>query len=113
MILSYTEEDVNEILEHLKQHPEDSEKWHRLGVAYLSMKNQDEAEKAFQQCLKLDKDNPFALGDLGALYITKGKAKKAIKSLEKSLKISPDKHEYWLALGVAYLQRNRVHLRIV
>jgi len=53
----------------------------------------DKAEDAFKRCFKLDKNNPYALSDLGGLYSLKGKNKQAIKHLEKSVKIEPGKFE--------------------
>ncbi|MHA3963875.1 MAG: tetratricopeptide repeat protein [Candidatus Thorarchaeota archaeon SMTZ1-45] len=103
--MSDTEKDVQRLIEDLGVNPKDSQKWHTLGVAYLSLNEAEKAEDAFQKCLKLDKNNAFAHGDLGGLYILRGKNKKAIKHLEKSVKLEPGKFEYWSALGVAYFQR--------
>ncbi len=105
--MSSTEKDVQKLVEDLGVNPKDSEKWHVLGVAYLSLNEADKAEDAFKQCLKLDKNNAFAHGDLGGLYILRGKNKKAVKHLEKSVKLEPGKFEYWSALGVAYFQKGK------
>jgi cytochrome c-type biogenesis protein CcmH/NrfG len=105
--VSYSAEDVQKLVDELTKTPNDSEKWHILGVAYLSLNEADKAENAFKHCLKLDKDNAYALGDLGSLYILKGKNKQAIQHLERSVKIEPSKFEYWSALGVAYFQKGK------
>lgn len=103
--MSYSKKDVQKLVEDLGINPDDAEKWHVLGVAYLSLNEAEKAIDAFKRCLKLDESHVFALGDLGGLYILKGKNRQAIKHLEKSLKLEPGKFEYWSALGVAYFQK--------
>ncbi|MBN2230739.1 MAG: tetratricopeptide repeat protein, partial [Candidatus Thorarchaeota archaeon] len=105
--MTYSEEDIQAMIEDLKENPDDSTKWHLFGVALLSIGRYDEAENAFRHCMKIDKNNAFALGDLGGLYILKRKPKDAIKYLENSVRLMPENHEYWSALGIAYLQRNK------
>ena len=73
-----TQDDAQNLAEELKDDPDDAEKWIKLGMVYLSMKHWSSAEIAFKQCLKLDKQHPLALGELGSLYILKGKTKAAI-----------------------------------
>ncbi len=103
--VSYNKKDVQKLVDDLGVNPDDSEKWHVLGVAYLSLGEAEKAIDAFKRCLKLDENNTFALGDLGGLYILKGKNRQAVKHLEKSLKLEPGNFEYWSALGVAYFQK--------
>ncbi len=103
--VSYSKKDVQKLVDDLGVNPDDAEKWHVLGVAYLSLKEAEKAIDAFKRCLKLDENHVFALGDLGGLYILKGKNRQAIKHLEKSLKLEAGKFEYWSALGVAYFQK--------
>ncbi|MFW9786517.1 MAG: tetratricopeptide repeat protein [Candidatus Thorarchaeota archaeon] len=102
--MSQLEKDIQKLIDDLGVNPKDADKWHTLGVAYLQLKEADKAEDAFKRCLKLDKNHANALGDIGSLYILRGKNRKAIKHLEKSVKIEPGKFEYWCALGVAYFQ---------
>lgn len=103
--VSYDEKDIQKLVEELEENPNDSLKWHVLGVAYLSLNEAKKAEDAFKRSLTLDKNNSWALGDLGSLYILKGKNKQAIEHLEKSVKIELNRFEYWSALGVAYFQK--------
>ena len=102
--MNFTQDDAQKLAEELKDNPNDAEKWHRLGVGYLSLKQWSNGEIAFKQCLKLDKENSLALGELGSIYVLKWKTKDAIKNLKKSLKIEPGYYEYWSSLGIAYLQ---------
>ena len=108
MTIQPSEDNVHALEEYLKRNPEDSKKWHQIGVAYLSIHRVEDAEKAFKRCLKLEKNHPYALGDLGGLYILKMKPKDAVKVLKKCLKLIPETHEYWSALGVAYLQSHKL-----
>ena len=103
--VSYTKDDVQKLIDDLGVKPEDAAKWHVLGVAYLSLNEADKAEDALKRCLKIDKNHVFALGDLGGLYILKGKTKQAIKHLERCVKLEPSNYEYWSTLGVAYFQK--------
>ncbi|MHA2222459.1 MAG: tetratricopeptide repeat protein, partial [Candidatus Thorarchaeota archaeon] len=105
--MTFTPEDAFRLAEELKVKPDDAEKWHILGVGYFSLKQYSNAELSFKQCLKLEKEHPSALGELGSLYILKGKTRAAIKNLERSLKIDPGQHKYWSNLGRAYLQGSR------
>jgi cytochrome c-type biogenesis protein CcmH/NrfG len=105
--MSYTDEDIAAMVNNLKENPQDSSQWHTLGVALLSVRQIDAAEDAFRECLRFDKDNELALGDLGALMVLRGKQKEAVGYLEKSLKLNPSNHEYWCTLGIAQLQRNK------
>ena len=98
---------VRKLIEDLGVNPNDPEKWYVLGEAYLSLNEGGEAEQAFNRCLKLDKNHAFALGKLGWLYILWGKNKKAIKHLEKSVKLEPGNFEFWSSLGLAYFQRGK------
>ena len=107
VIVSQTEKEIQKLIEDLGLNPKDAEKWHSLGVVYLSMNQTDKAEDAFKQCLELNKNHAFALGDLGGLYILKGKNKKAVKYLERSVRLEPGKFEYWSTLGVAYVQKGK------
>lgn len=105
--MTNTQDDAQNLAEELKDKPNEPDKWHKLGVVYLSMKQWNNAEISFKQCLKLDKQHSLALGELGSLYILKGKTKAAIKNLEKSLKIDPGQYEFWSSLGIAYLKQSR------
>ena len=101
--MPFTQDDAQRLAEELKDNPSDSEKWMTLGEGYLSLKQYTNAEIAFKQCLKLTKEHPAALGELGSLYVLKGKTRAAIKNLEKSLKLDPSRDDFWANLGSAYL----------
>ena len=87
--VTFTQDDAQKLAEELKDNPDDTEKWHKLGTGYLSLKQVSNAEIAFKQCLKLEKNYPPGLGGLGSVLILKGKTKAAIKNLENCLKLEP------------------------
>lgn len=101
------EDDARNLLEALRDIPNDIEKLYKLGEVYLSIKQINEAEKVFTQCIQLDNKHHHAFGKLGIVYLLKGKPKKAIKYLKKCLEIEPSYYEYWLSLGSAYLLMNK------
>jgi len=59
-----TKDDAQNLAEELKDNPNNPEKWHKLGVVYLSIKHWSSAEIAFKQCLKLNKEHPLAFTKL-------------------------------------------------
>ena len=99
--------DVQKLIEDLGVNPNDAEKWHVLGEAYLSLKEGGKAEDAFKRCLKLDRNHAITHGKLGWLYILWGKNKQAIKHLEKSVELEPGNFEFWSSLGLAYFQKGK------
>ena len=101
--MAYTEDDVFELVQYLRDYPEDADKWHHLGVIFLSMNKVEDAENAFRHCLKIDKNNGRAHGDLGSILILKGKTKDAIRHLQHSVKILPETHDEPSYIGTAYV----------
>ena len=60
-----------------------------LGIAYMSEKDWDSAQKEFRTALSLNPDNAEIYDRLGVLFARKEKWEKARKAFKSALKLSP------------------------
>jgi tetratricopeptide (TPR) repeat protein len=70
--------------------PKDAESWVMLGRLYRASNQSPEAEKAFNQALKVDPENEDALTGLAMLYADLGDTKSAIEKLKAVTEKSPN-----------------------
>jgi len=89
----------------------DPEIWNFLGLAYWNIGNLEDAQKAFEKSISLDKKFPIPYNNLGSLYFSIFKETKDIKVYEKALEkykkaveLDPFYQTAYHGLGVAYLQ---------
>ncbi len=75
-----------------------------LGNAYTRLNNFAEAEKAYQEALKINPNHTATLSNLGVAYYQQGRLEEAMSTFEKALKISPTDAETYYLLGAAQLQ---------
>jgi tetratricopeptide (TPR) repeat protein len=86
--------------------PKDKESWVMLGRLYRLSTNSVEAEKAYDNALKVDPDDEDALTGLAQLYADLGDTPKAIEKLKAVTDKNPSKNTL-VALATAYEnQRN-------
>jgi tetratricopeptide (TPR) repeat protein len=86
--------------------PKDTESWVMLGRLYRIATNSVEAEKAYNNALKVDPDNEDALTGLAQLYADLGDTPKAIEKLKAVTDKNPSESTL-VALATAYEnQRN-------
>jgi tetratricopeptide (TPR) repeat protein len=83
--------------------PKDADSWVILGRLYRVANNSVDAEKAFNNALKVDSDNEEALTGLAQLYLTMGDINKAIDRLKAATDKSPSERTL-VALAMAYEQ---------
>lgn len=69
----------------VKQNPSDIELYIRLGFAYARLENADEAQKAFENAVRLDPKRAIAHYMLGLIYEKKGLEEKAITAWKACL----------------------------
>lgn len=74
----------------LKPNPEDPATWHELGLDHLQQGEYVEAEKAFNQAVKLHPDYVDALMGLAKVYEELGDAVRAMRFKRKAQKITFD-----------------------
>ena len=67
-----------------------------LGYVYREMKLYDKALVQYQQALKIDPLNTYALSDIAYIFKEKGEYKKALEMYDKVLEIDPSqKYALW------------------
>ncbi len=80
-----------------------------LGNAYTRQNNFAEAEKAYQEALKINPNHTATLSNLGVALYQQGRLEEAIATFEKALKVSPDDAETHYLLGAAQLQLGKMN----
>ena len=83
--------------------PKDTDSWVILGRLYRVANNSVEAEKAYNNALKVDPQNDDALTGLALLYSDLGDTKRAIEKLKTATDHNPDERTL-VALATAYEQ---------
>jgi tetratricopeptide (TPR) repeat protein len=81
--------------------PRDAESWVMLGRLYRLATNSPEAEKAYNNALKVDPDNEDALTGLAGLYAELGDTQRAIDKLKAATEKNPTENTL-IALATAY-----------
>jgi len=78
--------------------------WNNLGLAYLAMRQNDEAVAAFQQAVEVNPYDEFAFNNLGRAYWQERKYEDAADAFHKQLEINPlDKFAH-TNLGAMYAE---------
>ncbi len=80
--------------------------WNKKGISLLFLTRRKDAEKCFQQALKLDKNSPEALNNLGFVAQIEKNYGKAIKYYERALQARPDSPTFHYNLGAAYFAKH-------
>lgn len=80
-----------------------------LGNAYTRQNNFIEAEKAYQEALKINPNHTATLSNLGVALYQQGRLEEAISTFERALKNSPTDAETHYLLGAAQLQLGKMN----
>src|SRR5258707_7428026 len=64
--------------------------WNKIGIAYHQMLQIDEAKRNYEQSLKLNPHYSEAINNLGTIYYSKRRYRKAIGQYNKALKLAPN-----------------------
>lgn len=81
--------------------------WNKMGIAYQMMFNMDEAQRCYEQSLKLDRRNAMVLNNLATIYDSSKNYKKAEKLYRKALKINPKSAVILKNLGTNLLVQHK------
>ncbi len=73
----------------VKEDPNDSLEWARMGAILATVQRPKEAEEALTKANELHPDDPLTLENLGAAIQAQGKYKEAVLPMEKALALSP------------------------
>jgi len=85
--------------------PKSSEASSLLGVAYCRKGLRDLARRSFENAVRIKKDDPQNLNNLGFLLYEDGDYEKASKYLERAAKLAPNDALIWNNLGLAQAER--------
>ncbi|RMF75118.1 MAG: tetratricopeptide repeat protein [Acidobacteria bacterium] len=99
--------DVAEALEQTRARPSDAHAWRHLGTVLSRRGAHDDALRAFDRAIRLDRRNADVWTDLGAAHIRAGSLRDAIEALETALEIEPFHALAHYNLGLAYQARKR------
>src|SRR5210317_222909 len=88
----YTEKNFEKVIEKtiklLKKDPTQEIFYNLIGLSYRQLNNLEQAEKVFNQGLKIKPNSPSILVNLGAVYRAQGKYDEAKKTIKLALKIN-------------------------
>ena len=84
--------------------PTEAEIYNNLGMVLKKMGKKNEAQKAYNQALALNKDYPEAINNLAVLYLGDGFKEKAKRLLLKAVELRDDYADPNLNLGIIYEQ---------
>jgi Flp pilus assembly protein TadD len=87
--------------------PKLSEACTLLGVAYWRKGLRDRAARAFETAVKVQKDDPQTLNNLGFLHYENGDYESATKYLKRAAKLAPNDPRIWNNLGLAQSGRGK------
>jgi tetratricopeptide (TPR) repeat protein len=77
-----------------------------LGVAYLRLRDNDNAKQCFLKTLELAPTNPQALANLGIIAQATGNAVEALELLSQAAKLGPNNHIILMKYGDALFENN-------
>ena len=80
--------------------------WNKEGIALLFITRQKDAQKCFEQALKIDKNSPESLNNLGFIAQMQKNYGKAIKYYNKALVARPNSATFHYNLGAAYFAKH-------
>lgn len=100
-------DDITLLTRTLATQPDDFRLHDALGSAYWIRRDPRDAEREWQESLRLQPDNINPLTSLGALYAEEKRYDLALPYLEKALVLSPGNAGAHLNLGAAYAETGR------
>jgi len=96
---------IGELSSAASANPKLSEASTLLGVAYWRKGLRDRAEAAFETAVKIQKDDPQNLNNLGFVLYENGDYESATKYLKRAAKLAPGDARIWNNLGLAQAER--------
>jgi tetratricopeptide (TPR) repeat protein len=81
--------------------------WNKKGIALLFLQHDKDAQKCFEQALKVDKNSAEGMNNLGFIMQMEKRYGRAIKYYEKALTIRPNSATFHYNLGAAYFSEHK------
>ena len=85
--------------------PEQALVWNKIGIAYHHLGEMDQAKKAYERAIKLDKRYAEAINNLGTVHYARHSFRRAVSQYNKALKLAPRSAGMWSNLGTAWFAR--------
>jgi len=79
--------------------------WNKIGIAYHHLGDLNQAKRAYERALKLDKRYAEAINNLGTVHYAQRSYRRAVGQYNKALKLSPNSSGMWSNLGTAWFAR--------
>ena len=80
--------------------------WNKKGIALLFIQHNKDAQKCFEQALRVDKNSAEALNNLGFVAQMQKRYNKAIKYYQKAMDIRPQSPTFHYNMGAAYFAKH-------
>jgi Tfp pilus assembly protein PilF len=94
----------------VRETPNDSVMWNRLGIAYHQQSLLGDALKCYERATKVDKTNGDGWNNIGTVYFQEKKFAKAIRSYKKAIALNHTRATFYGNMGIAYLNEKKVPL---
>jgi serine/threonine protein kinase len=91
----------------VKLAPNEPDTHFALGVVYMNSGNYSKAESELRLAIGL-RETTTALHTLGVALMCQGRDQEAIPYISRALSLGPERHLWWLNLGIAYRRVNRM-----
>jgi tetratricopeptide (TPR) repeat protein len=92
----------------LRDTPNDSIIWNRLGIAYHQQSLLGDALKCYERATKVDKKNGDGWNNVGTVYFQEKKYAKAIRAYKKAIALDSSRATFYANIGIAYLNSKKV-----
>ncbi len=100
-----------EAIEMYKSGPSDSAVLaNKTGIAYHQLLDLDDARRWYQKAIRLRRDYPEAVNNMGTVYYATKSYRRAISQYKKALRMTPDSASILSNLGTAYFARKNYDL---
>jgi tetratricopeptide (TPR) repeat protein len=87
--------------------PDLPDNYEQLGLLFLQLQKDDEADHSFRQALRYNARMPVSLLELGRLYQRQGKNREALAFLDSAEKLAPDNQNIHYIRGQVLLRLGR------
>src|SRR2546426_407070 len=88
--------------------PRDARAWNHLGLAYHGARRSEDAAKAYQQALALDRNLAAAHYNLGCLHLEQNNVAAAQAEFTSYTGLRPNAFDGWIKLGTAQLRAHQL-----
>lgn len=86
--------------------------WYNLGVCFQVIGNDTEAEKAFEEAVRLDPNNASAANNLGVIFFQQNNFPKAIEWFQKAVVMQPTFADAYVNLGASHQNQGLIRKAI-